>query len=96
VRLGSGREAPLDHAAGQLEQHGLEPAGVVRPVGHGGRPLRLLEIISPGGLEVLFRRLAEPGGEYDPDTVPALAASYGCDVDFDATMPIAERHKLIF
>jgi hypothetical protein len=41
-------------------------------------------------------KLAEPGGEYDPDTLPALAASYGCDVDFGATMPIAERHRLIF
>ncbi|GAB2645529.1 cupin domain-containing protein [Kribbella swartbergensis] len=62
----------------------------------GDEPLRLLEIISPGGLEVLFRKLAEPGGEYDPDTLPALAASYGCEVDFGATMPIAERHQLIF
>jgi hypothetical protein len=41
-------------------------------------------------------KLAEPGGEYDPDTLPALAASYGCGVDFGATMPIAERHRLIF
>jgi mannose-6-phosphate isomerase-like protein (cupin superfamily) len=62
----------------------------------GDTPVRLLEIISPGGLEQLFRKLSEPGGEYDPETLPALAASYGCDVDFEATMPIVERHQLVF
>jgi mannose-6-phosphate isomerase-like protein (cupin superfamily) len=62
----------------------------------GDGPLRILEIITPGGLEALFLKLAEPGGEYDPETLPALAAQYGCEVDFEATMPIAERHQLIF
>jgi hypothetical protein len=40
--------------------------------------------------------LAEPGGEYDPSTLPALAAQYGCEVDFEATMPLVERHNLVF
>lgn len=62
----------------------------------GDSPVRLLEIISPGGLEQLFRKLGEPGGDYDPETLPALAASYGCDVDFEGTMPIVERHQLVF
>ncbi|GAA1646902.1 hypothetical protein GCM10009744_42600 [Kribbella alba] len=62
----------------------------------GDQPVRLLEIISPGGLEQLFRKLGEPGGEYDPGTLPALAASYGCEVDFERTMPIVERHGLAF
>ena len=62
----------------------------------GDVPVRLLEIISPGGLEKLFRLLGEPGGEYDPETLPELAAGYGCGVDFEATMPIVERHRLIF
>ncbi|WP_020384857.1 cupin domain-containing protein [Kribbella catacumbae] len=62
----------------------------------GDTPIRLLEIISPGGLEQLFRKLGEPGGEYDPETLPALAAEYGCEVDFEATMPIVERHQLTF
>jgi len=44
----------------------------------------------------LARRLAEPGGEYDPSTLPALAAQYGCEVDFEATMPLVERHNLVF
>jgi mannose-6-phosphate isomerase-like protein (cupin superfamily) len=62
----------------------------------GDGQLRILEIITPGGIEELFRKLAEPGGEYDPETLPALAATYGCEVDFEATMPIVERHQLIF
>jgi mannose-6-phosphate isomerase-like protein (cupin superfamily) len=62
----------------------------------GDVPTRILEIISPGGLEELFRKLAEPGGEYDPSTLPALAAQYGCVIDFERTMPIMERHRLRF
>jgi mannose-6-phosphate isomerase-like protein (cupin superfamily) len=76
---------------------------VFKPRGHwhtfwnaGDGQLRILELIAPAGLEELFRRLAEPGGEYDPSTLPALAAQYGCEVDFEATMPLVERHNLVF
>lgn len=62
----------------------------------GDDELRVLEIIAPGGVEELFRRLAEPGGEYSPETLPALAAEYGCEVDFEATIPLVERHGLRF
>lgn len=62
----------------------------------GDQPLRILEMICPGGIETLFRKLAEPGGEYDPQTLPALVAPYGCQLNFPDTMPIAERHQLIF
>ena len=62
----------------------------------GEEPLRVLELITPAGIEQLFRRLATPEGEYSPDTLPALAAEYGCEVDFEATMPLIERHKLTF
>ncbi|SLJ96177.1 Cupin domain-containing protein [Arthrobacter sp. P2b] len=62
----------------------------------GDDELRVLEIIVPGGVEAMFRRLAEPGGEYSPDTLPALAAEYGAEVDFEATMPLVERHGLLF
>ncbi len=62
----------------------------------GDEPLRILEVICPGGIEALFRLLAEPGGEYDPRTLPALAARFGCDVDFEGTMPLAQRHGLAF
>lgn len=76
---------------------------VLKPRGHwhtfwnaGPGPLRILELITPGGIEELFRRLAEPGGEYDPETLPPLAAQYGGEVDFDRTMPLVERHSLFF
>ena len=75
---------------------------VVKPRGHwhtfwnaGDDELHVLEIIVPGGIEQLFRRLAEPGGEYSPETLPALAAEYGAEVDFEATMPLVERHGLV-
>ena len=75
---------------------------IVKPRGHwhtfwnpGDTELRVLEIIVPAGIEALFRRLAEPGGEYDPDTLPALAAEHGAEVDFEATMPLVQRHGLL-
>lgn len=75
---------------------------VVKPRGRwhtfwnaGDDELRVLEIIVPGGLEQMFRLLAEPGGEYSPETLPALAAEYGAEVDFEATMPLVERHGLL-
>ncbi|WP_207767481.1 cupin domain-containing protein [Arthrobacter glacialis] len=62
----------------------------------GDDTLRVLEIISPGGLEKLFRRLGEPGGEYDPETLTPIAAAYGCELDFEGTMPLVEKHGLVF
>jgi hypothetical protein len=62
----------------------------------GGEPLRILELITPAGIEQLFRKLATPEGEYSADTLPTLAAEYGCAVDFEVTMPLIQRHKLTF
>lgn len=62
----------------------------------GDVPTRILEMISPSGLEELFRELGAPGGELDPTTLPALAARYGCDVDFERTSTIVERRGLTF
>ncbi len=61
-----------------------------------GERAAVLELIVPGGLEELFVTLAAVGDEYDPESLPAMAAQYGCDVDFDRTMPLAERHRLQF
>ena len=76
---------------------------VFKPRGHwhtfwnaGDGQLRILELITPGGLEGLFRRLADPGSGDDPEALSALAASYGCEVDFVATMPLVERYGLRF
>ena len=62
----------------------------------GDQPLRVLELNVPGGLEELFRSLAALGDGYDPETLPAMARRYGCDVDFERTMPLVEQHGLIF
>ncbi len=61
----------------------------------GDTTLRLLEIITPGGLEELFKTSATPT-TYDPGALPALAAEYGGAVDFERTMAIATRFGLEF
>jgi mannose-6-phosphate isomerase-like protein (cupin superfamily) len=61
----------------------------------GDGPTRVLELITPSGLEDLFRELGALG-EMDPATLPALAAHYGCEVDFQATAAIIQRHGLTF
>jgi mannose-6-phosphate isomerase-like protein (cupin superfamily) len=62
----------------------------------GDGPARILEIISPAGLEELFREFAAAGGELDPATLPALAACYGGEVDFERTLAVVQRHGLAF
>jgi mannose-6-phosphate isomerase-like protein (cupin superfamily) len=59
----------------------------------GDEPAALLELISPGGLEELFREIGAMG-EPDPEALTALAARYGCDLDFPATEPVVVRHGL--
>lgn len=88
IRAGEG---DVTGEPGLLDRYLLESAASA-----GRIALRGLEIIVPGGIEAMFRRLAEPGGEYSPDTLPALAAEYGAEVDFEATMPLVERHGLVF
>ena len=34
--------------------------------------------------------------EPEPDEMAGIAARYGCDVDFEATGPLMERHSLTF
>ncbi|HYM63041.1 MAG TPA: cupin domain-containing protein [Gaiellaceae bacterium] len=59
-------------------------------------PARILEIISPGGFEDAFREMHALGDELEPETMAAIAARYGVEVDFDRTLPIIERHGLTF
>ena len=61
----------------------------------GDEPASILEIISSAGLEELFRSFGTMP-DPDPETLMAMAAEYGCDVDFEGTMPIVERHSLDF
>jgi mannose-6-phosphate isomerase-like protein (cupin superfamily) len=57
--------------------------------------LRLLEIITPGGLEELFKDFGH-ADDYDQGALPALAAEYGCQVDFRGTAEVAQRFGLSF
>lgn len=61
----------------------------------GDTPLRVLEIISPGGLEDAFREMHTFEGD-DPAPLIALAGRYGCQIDLERTMPIVQRHGLVF
>ncbi|MGA8847649.1 MAG: cupin domain-containing protein [Nocardioides sp.] len=62
----------------------------------GDEPAVCLELISPAGLEELFRSFADLAAPPTPEVLAGLAAEYGCDVDFEATMPLVERLGLVF
>lgn len=62
----------------------------------GDEPATVLMIVSPGGLERLFLELDQLPEFPEPDRLAEMAAEYNCDLDFDATWPIAERHGLVF
>lgn len=62
----------------------------------GDSPARILEIISPGGFEEAFREMHALGNDLDPATMSGIADRYGVEVDFERTMPIIERHGLVF
>ena len=62
----------------------------------GEETTRILELITPAGLEDLFRELGALGDDFDPATLPAMAEAYGCQVDFEGTAAVIERHGLRF
>ena len=62
----------------------------------GDEPARVLEIISPGGFEKAFREMHALQDALDPEKMAAIAASYGCEADFERTSPLIEQHGLIF
>lgn len=62
----------------------------------GDSPARILELISPSGLEELFRLLDISPHLFQPDELIPLAESFGAKIDFEGTVPIVERHSLEF
>ncbi len=62
----------------------------------GDEPASCLELISPAGLEELFRSFVTLTGEPAPEQLAQMAAKYGCEIDFPATFPVVERHGLSF
>lgn len=60
----------------------------------GDGPLRILEIITPGGLEELFRLMGSP--DAPPELFEQVEVNYGCAVDEDLTAALVERLGLTF
>ena len=56
-------------------------------------PARVLELITPGGLEEAFRLIGTAGDGVD---LGPLVEPYGCEGDFEATQPIIEKYGLTF
>jgi quercetin dioxygenase-like cupin family protein len=60
------------------------------------RPARILEIITPSGLEEMFARFGELGvrGELTPETMGETAARYGSTMFMDWVPDLVERYSL--
>jgi mannose-6-phosphate isomerase-like protein (cupin superfamily) len=95
-------EGRLGALLGGEEVYAEEGDFVAKPRGEwhtfwnaGDTTLRLLEIITPGGLEDLFKTFGHADG-YDVEKLPALVEEYGCRLDFQGTADVAERFGLRF
>ncbi len=62
----------------------------------GEEPACCLELISPSGLEELFRSFGTLADPPTPEVLVDMAAKYGCDLDFESTFPLVQRHGLAF
>lgn len=62
----------------------------------GEETTRILELITPAGLEDLFRELGAQGEKLDPAALPALAERFGAKVDFEGTAAVIQRYGLRF
>ena len=61
----------------------------------GDEPCRILEIISPGGFEHMFREMGELTSEPDPAKLADFSERYGIQFDPDGTARVAERFGLV-
>jgi len=62
----------------------------------GDAPVRILEVITPGGLDELFRALDALEAFPEPDELERRAAPHGVDLDMQGTAAVLERHGLRF
>lgn len=60
----------------------------------GDTPVRILELISPAGLDELFRTIDGLTVFPEPDELERMAAPYGLELDMEGTMAVLERHGL--
>jgi quercetin dioxygenase-like cupin family protein len=61
----------------------------------GDEPAVCLELVSPAGFEELFRSFAGLSEPPTPEVLAGLAGAHGCELDFEATMPLVERLGLV-
>lgn len=59
-------------------------------------PASMLELISPGGIEELFRSFGSLVEPLTPDELATRAAPYRCEADFEKTTPLVHRYGLDF
>lgn len=57
---------------------------------------RVLEIISPGGFEHLFREMADDPTLLDGEAAAALDARYSLEVDYESVGRLCAQHGLVF
>jgi hypothetical protein len=62
----------------------------------GDGPCRILEIISPGGFEHLFREMADDPEAMAGETAAALDARFGLEVDYDSIGRLCREYGLTF
>ncbi len=62
----------------------------------GDGPCRILEIISPGGFEHVFKEMAEDPEAMAGEAALALDARYGIEADYDSIERLCEEHGLTF
>jgi quercetin dioxygenase-like cupin family protein len=62
----------------------------------GDELLRILEIISPGGFEHVFKEMADDPEAMAGETASALDARYGLQVDYESVERLCEKHELDF
>ncbi|MDQ3286529.1 MAG: cupin domain-containing protein [Actinomycetota bacterium] len=64
----------------------------------GDEPCRILEIVSPGGFEHLFKEIAEEPEAMAAETTSALDldARYGLEADYESVERLCEEHGLAF
>jgi quercetin dioxygenase-like cupin family protein len=59
-------------------------------------PAVVLEIISPAGLEDMFKSFEHLTEPPTPEALADMAGKVHCDLDFEATFPLIQRHGLNF
>lgn len=76
----------------------VKPRGIFHAFWNAGdRPVRFLEVISPGGFEGYFAELAgiiPAEGPPDLGAIAALGARYGMEFDFSRLPELMERHRV--